>query len=408
MNSTPEVECVAQYMVDHDVPESKASSKIGQVFCRNLQWSADGTCLLCTLSNSKIQTIVVPADLLESREIPHTLEIYSSVHSSEPVSAVTSFPGFDLQSPSTTLILSSTKEHPISLHSALTAEKLASYPLVDPLTEGYISPHSLRFTNDGRHFVAGSNSLVSTFDLSRPGQQPLSSYLTAAKRKKADSFNPNMSIRGIISALDLDQSSNILAAGTFGRDVGIYEANGQGECIGAFSVAGNEADKYIGGQGITQVLWSPCGTYLYIVERMSKGVMLYDIRKTGQLLSWLEGRKAITNQRLAVDFYSSGLNNHEVWAGGMDGSIRRWRDAHLQGGAISPDWVANLHRGKNHSSLSFVVLPELDPVASAIVHRTGGVLATCSGQRRFGVDLDDKSTSMEGDFDHSIRIWQLQ
>jgi len=42
--------------------------------------------------------------------------------------------------------------------------------------------------------------------------------------------------------------------------------------------------------------------------------MIYDIRKTGQLLSWLEGRKGMTSQRLGVVAAGIGEGNQDVKA----------------------------------------------------------------------------------------------
>lgn len=336
MGTVADVRCVAEYGVRQD-PATPLT------YCKSLEWTADGTCLISTLSNGQVSTIVVPVDLLDENQQPHLLEVYCSTVYSEPLRAVISYPGFNLQDPTTTLLLCSAKEVPIRLSSALTGEKLASYPLVDPMTEEFISPHSLCFASDGGHFITGSETLISLFDISRPGQEPVVACPTGPKRRSADTFHPSQSMRGIVSALDIDRSSNILAAGTFSRHVGLYGAGGRGECIGAFSVIGNEADKAIGGQGITQILWSPCGHYLYVAERKSNGVMIYDIRKTGQLLSWLEDRQAMTNQRLLIDVHRRSEENHEICAGGIDGSMRMWKDPHHHEGSVSPTWRRSVH-----------------------------------------------------------------
>lgn len=189
--------------------------------------------------------------------------------------------------------------------------------------------------------------MLAIFDVSRPGQGPLSLFPTAPSKKasKTDSF---IGMKGIVSALCIEQASNILAAGTFSRHIGLYNAAGQGECLGTFRLDGNEADHRIGGRGITQLIWSPCGRYLYVVERQSRGLMVYDIRKTGQLLSWAEGRKAETHQRLGVDLslLSHTEGGLEIWAGGIDGNIRVWRDIHCQEGAHQPELEWHAHNGK--------------------------------------------------------------
>lgn len=252
---------------------------------------------------------------------------------------------FDLQDPSTTLILSSQRDHPIRLNSALAVPLVASYPLVNPTTEAFVSPHALLFTADGSRFLAGSESLLSIFDISRPGEGPVGCLRTGRKRGTNLAVS-GMSMTGILSALAIEQRSGILAAGAFNRHVGLYDSGGQGDCVGVFCVEGTEADLQIGGSGVTQVIWSPCGRYLYIVERKSEGVMIYDIRKTGQLLGWLEGRKALTNQRLGVHMSSpSGAASQEVWAGGTDGMIRAWRNPHEGEGAQRVCFELHGHNG---------------------------------------------------------------
>ena len=313
---------------------------------RALQWSADGTCLVTTDYANNIKTFVVPVDLLEEHPEPLFLRPYSVVPSSEPISAVIGVPFFDLQNPSTSLALASVRDHPLRLSSALTGERVASYPVINSMTEKFICPNALAFSLDSQHIIAGSESLLSIFDISYSGREPLHSIQTGPKRLRDDRWNPSTSVRGIISALGLDPSTNLLAVGTFSRQIGLYEAGGVGECVGAFSLAGNAADAEIHGSGVTQVKWSSCGRYLFIAERKSDGVMVYDIRHTGQLLSWCTGRQALTNQRLAfdVDTTDSGTS---VWAGGTDGVVRVWKDIHLQEGAVLPAEEGECHTGES-------------------------------------------------------------
>lgn len=313
---------------------------------QNLQWSADGTCLLTTTHDHSIETFVVPVDLLEEHDEPQILEPFSRIPSSDPITAVVGYPFFDLQTSASALILASQRDHPIRFSSTLTGNRVASYPLINPLTEAYISPNALIFSSDGSRFVAGSESLLSLFDIASPGQAPVVSTQTGPKKLKDDRWNPSTSIRGIVSALAIEPASKLLGAATFTRQIGLYDLEGQGTCVGAFSIAGNDADTEIGGGGITQLNWSPCGRYLYITERKSNGVMLYDIRNTGQLLSWCRGRAAMTNQRLGIDITMAGESSYEIWAGGTDGMMRMWKDAHLEENAVSPNFTWDAHNGQ--------------------------------------------------------------
>ncbi|KAJ4519243.1 hypothetical protein HRR83_004735 [Exophiala dermatitidis] len=363
-----------------------------EAFFRSVQWSADGTSLLASPSDHSIKTYIVPPDLLEEAANPHTLAPYCTIRSRDPVNAVVGYPFFNLGDPATTLVLSSMRDHPIRLHSALTGQLGASYPVVNPMTEAFISPHSLVFSPQGDRFIAGSESLISVFDVSRPGQEPVSSIPTGPKNRNATSYDAVMSMRGIVSALAVDATTGVLAAGTYSRHIGLYDAMGQGECIGIFSVRGTDADSHIGGGGITQVVWSPCGRYLHIAERKSDGVIIYDIRKTGQLLAWVEGRKAQTNQRLGVDLASPDASGTiEVWAGGLDGAVRMWKDAQQSEGAVAPTFEFKAHD---------------DAVSGTVVHPSGGVIATSSGQRHFDFDSDENKVAAQV-HDNSLKIWEL-
>lgn len=219
---------------------------------------------------------------------------------------------------------------------------------MNPTTEAFITPHSLAFGSDGQRFIAGSNSLLCVFDLSRPGSEPLTWLPTIPSRRKR-LVGGGVGMKGIVSAIGIEPASKMLAAGTFTRQVGIYDSDGQGDCVGIFSPQGNEADQAIGGGGITQLLWSPCGRYLHIVERKAGGIMIYDIRKTGQLLGWLEGRRAVTNQRLRVEVASTDdVGGYELWAGGTDGSVVVWRNPHQQQVCQAPSWTWKAHDGTSN------------------------------------------------------------
>ena len=320
-----------------------------------------------------------PPELLDEHSKPLQLQPFSSITSREPVNAQICYPSFNLQDPPTALVLSVAREHPIRLHSALTGQLVASYPLISPTTEAYTKIHSLLF--HGSNLIAGSESQISFFDSSRSGQEPFTSLKTGPKKSRGTWSNPSTSVRGFISALAIDGPYNVLAAGTLSRQVGLYDNAGNGECVGAFSVNGNDADQEISGGGITQVLWSACGRYLHVVERKSRGTMIYDIRKTGQLLSWTTGRNASTNQRMNVELTHTSINQ-DVLAGGTDGNFRTWAAPHLTEGPVEPTTMTQLHN---------------DCVNGIGLHHTDEVLVTADGGRNFE-NLSSNS---------SLKIWKM-
>lgn len=285
----------------------------------------------------------------------HHLSPYSTLPSAEPTYATAFYPFYNLQDPSTTLFLSSVRDHPIRLASTLGPASVASYSLVNPTTEAFITPHSMIYpsTLGGTHFLTGSDSMICLFDVSRPGTGGPISWMPTIPSKRKQIVGGGVGMKGIVSALAINPSGDgILAAGTFTRHVGLYSSNGSGELLGTFNVAKTDANRSIGGRGVTQLAWSPCGRYLYIAERKSDGVLVYDIRVTGQMLGYLCGRKAMTNQRMDIDIVSAGVDSaHEVWAGGTDGFMRVWRNPIYSAGGQDPDGEFKVHDGWSFYSL---------------------------------------------------------
>jgi WD40 repeat protein len=184
-------------------------------------------------------------------------------------------------------------------------------------TERYIAPASLLFTPDGRHFLAGADSLIATFDVSRNGEGPSVERKTnASTRGRKGDVSTGMGMKGIVSALSIS-SDNILGAGTFTRNIALYANAGQGEQIAVFPLTqdmGKEDETYIGGSGVTDVRWSPCGKYLYVAERQGSGVHVYDVRVAGRRIGVLTGRRAETTQRIGLDVVvdAGGSRKHEA------------------------------------------------------------------------------------------------
>jgi len=209
-------------------------------------------------------------------------------------------------------------------------------------------------------------------------------------------------MKGLITALAL--SNGVLAAGTNTRQVGLYAGDGCGDVIGVFTMPDDDGSDSGGGGGgegggITQLLWSVCGRYLYIVERKSNVVSVYDIRGNRLRVESFHGRKARTNQRIGVDV-ATGLSG-EVIGGGTDGVVKIWEASHGQAGKSPPECVGNWQAHE-------------DVVTSALVHPSGSVVATCSGSRKtFGLEASDYSSGSDSEdankglWDNSLKIWDI-
>ncbi|MCJ1312011.1 hypothetical protein MMC25_005685 [Agyrium rufum] len=383
-------------------------------YFRSAEWSADGTTLLTTSYDNTFRTFILPPNLLSPPSPPrihHHLRPYSTHTLPSPPHAATLHPSFTLSYPSTTLFLTSPSSLPIRLVSAVptnsssintstisssssttistsnsanpppqTSPILATYPLTNPHTEAFIAPHSLLFTSTTT-FLAGFDSEIALFDINRYGASnggPVERFPTIpSKRKKI--VGGGVGMKGIVSALAVSGSpvaisvggggrvgdegyerlgaqSQILAAGTFTRWIGLYDAMGRGGTIGVFNLGGNEkrnendGDSVVmgrqesEGRGITQLRWLPGngGQYLLIAERCSDIIHVWDVRMSGRRLAVLRGRRANTMQRMGIDV----LDGDTVAAGGTDGMIRIWEGVGKAEGDLWPAWEWKGHDGE--------------------------------------------------------------
>ena len=122
--------------------------------------------------------------------------------------------------------------------------------------------------------------------------------------------------RGIVSALSVNPEG-ILAAGSFLREIGLYEHHGSGECTTTFSLAPASGEVDVAkGAGITQLAWSPCGTYLLVAERQSDIIQVFDMRNTIGRVSWLSsqpGRASCPESAIPMSWEAGGCGKRSSW-----------------------------------------------------------------------------------------------
>jgi telomerase Cajal body protein 1 len=367
------------------------------------QISPDGSCVFT--SDYSRTFLVYPIDFnLHAETGPSTSKPYASFHSPNPIWAFAANPLFNLQDASSTNVLVSRRDSYITLHNALwdinrmsDAEQqqssgsepidihspLASYKLINHLTEAVTAPISLTYSHDGAHFFAGTQNGIATFDLEHTDDPIHTIQTIPSKRNKLK--GGGRGFKGWISALSLSpptttSTSGLLAAGARTRYIGIYDPV-SGTDVTHFSLPGtidgkkmrNENLKHVMGEGVSHLKWSPCSKYLYVAERDSDVLLIYDVRNFSLSVAYCTGRKALTKQKLGFDVWNAGASpydvegvSHEIWAGGTDGKIRVWRDPYVKEGAVEPDEVVKVHDGDV-------------PVVSTLVHASGNLAVAASG-----------------------------
>lgn len=373
------------------------------------QLSPDGTCIFTSDFNRSFS--VYPIDTSpQSDNSTRPLKPYARFTSPDPIWSFAASPLFDVNDASSTHVLISRRDRYITLHNALwditqpqpqtqintqtinIATPITSYKLINTLTEAIIAPLSLTYAHSGTHFFAAHRNAIATFDLASPSAPIHTIPTIPSARSKLK--GGGRGFKGWLSSLTLSPPSpfatgGLLTAGSRTRCIGIYDATSGAE-ITTFSLPGtldgkkiksrHEDMQRVMGDGVSCLKYSPCGTYLYVAERQSDVLLIYDVRHFSLALGYCKGRNAMSNLKCGFDVWNAGASpydveglSHEVWAGGVDGKVRVWRDPYRKEGAVEADEV--------------VVVGEGDaPVVGTMVHASGGLAVAACGKVDVGCD----------------------
>lgn len=407
----PKPQLVAECAIDRSTARSKS-----EPFYSSVQWTADGTSIIAASTDQNISSFVLPQDLLETPGTTHQLQPHSTTKLPEPTQVISVAPYFSLADAATQTFLVGCRDHPIQLYHAFSqpghSAPLCAYKLIRLETEEHITPASMLWEQTGTHFLCGSANRLDYFDISRYGSDGPILTIPTIPSKRHVLKGGGVGMKGMVSALAASphdvNGGSIVAAGTWTRWVGMYDLHRTEKVVGHWNIAGADAEEFkvdSSGQGIVQTMWSPCGRYLVINERHSSGLLVYDVRGTGKLLSLLQGRKCATQQKLQCDVFSSPSQDSvgfEVWGGSENGSVLVWDEVGLHYGVKEPSWDWEAHNA---------------PVGTSTLHPSGSVAATCSGAWTHVPDGEVASeSSIIGDIDvhktkvleeSSLRVWSL-
>jgi hypothetical protein len=385
------------------------------------QLSPDGTCIF-TSDHNRIFSVYAIDTNITNETATRSLKPYAQYKSPNPIWAFAVNPLFNVQDANSTHVLISRRDSYISLHNALwdisrphdtntsdlnnepvdISRPITCYKLINHLTEAIDAPLSLAYSHDGTHFFAGEQNVIATFDLECT-DEPIHKIPTIPS-KNSKLKGGGRGFKGWISALSLSPPTHLsqggmLAAGSRTRYVGIYDAVSGSE-VTQFSLPGtvdgkkfrNQNLQHIMGDGVSYLKWSPCGKYLYVAERSSDALLIYDVRNFSLSLGYCAGRNALTKQKLGFDVWNAGASpydieaiSHEIWAGGTDGMVRVWKDPYRKQGAVEADEVFQVSDA---------------PVVSTLVHRLGSLAVAAYGKFETGEEVSGAEGMVPG---HGLR-----
>ncbi|PKA63244.1 Katanin p80 WD40 repeat-containing subunit B1 like [Apostasia shenzhenica] len=340
-------------------------------FLKGIKWSPDGSSFLISSDDNSFRLFYLPEDDHQYpgkyEECPINQDSYSSallLNEAEMVYDYCWYPYMSLLDPTTCVFASTTRDHPIHLWDSISGELRGTYRAYDAMDE-ITAALSVSFNTSGSKIFAGYDKYIRVFDIHRPGREFEQFSLTKAET----------SLAGIISAIAFSPTySGMLAVGSYSQTTSVY-------------MEGNMELLYVlHGQigGVTQVLFSKDGNYIYTGGRKDPYILCWDIRNTIGIVYKLYRASEYTNQRISFDIDSSGRH---LGTGGQDGLVHIYD---LQSG----EWVTGFQAAS-------------DTVNCLSFHPTMPMAASSSGHRRFALpDNFDKNINLSGD-ENCASIWNF-
>lgn len=348
-----------------------ASASAGN-FLKGVKWSPDGSSFLTSCDDNSLRLFYLPEEAY-STEAEHPAEAavggedsYGAsiqVNEGEPVYDFCWYPYMSVSDPATCVFATTSRDHPIHLWDATTGELRCTYRAYDAMDE-ITAALSISFNSTGTKLFAGYNKAIRVFDVHRPGRD----FEQHSLLKGCE--GPT----GIISSISFSPHNGMLAVGSYSQTTAVYAESNM------------EPLYVLHGQlgGVTQVLFSKDGNYLYTGGRKDPYILCWDIRNTVDIVYKLYRSSDTTNQRIHFDIEPCGRH---LATGGQDGMVHIYD---LQGG----QWVTAFQAAA-------------DTVNGFAFHPYLPLATTSSGHRRFGMEDEiEEELSLAGD-ENCCSVWKF-
>ncbi|KAJ4755770.1 Telomerase Cajal body 1 [Rhynchospora pubera] len=323
-------------------------------FLKRVKWSPDGSCFLTCSDDNSLRLFYLPEDACTTE---HTSAASSDsygaglmVNEGESVYDYCWYPYMHAPDPTTCVFASTTRDHPIHLWDCVTGQLRCTYRAYDAMDE-ITAALSVSFNSSATKLFAGYNKVMRVFDVHRPGRE-YAEYPLA----KGDGTSA-----GLVSSIcftPAQAQSSMFALGSYNQTTTVYAEDTMEPLYVLYGQEG----------GVTQVLFSKDGNYLYTGGRKDPYILCWDIRNTVSILYKLYRSSENTNQRISFDMEPSG---RYLGTGGQDGLVHIYD---LQSG----QWVSGFQAAA-------------DTVNGMSFHPYLPLAASSSGHRRFSMSDDDDS-----------------
>ncbi|XP_051179264.1 uncharacterized protein [Lolium perenne] len=356
--------------VHHFADQFRAPRSSAGNFLKGVKWSPDGSSFLTSSDDNSLRLFYLPEDAYSADTAAEAAvggqDSYGAslqVNEGEPVYDFCWYPYMSVSDPATCVFASTSRDHPIHLWDAATGELRCTYRAYDAMDE-ITAALSISFNSTGSKLFAGYNKSIRVFDVHRPGRD-FEEY-SLAKGGEGPT--------GIVSSISFSPQNGMLAVGSYSQTTAVYAESNM------------EPLYVLHGQlgGVTQVLFSKDGNYLYTGGRKDPYILCWDIRNTVEIVYKLYRSCDTTNQRVQFDIEPCGKH---LATGGQDGMVHVYD---LQGG----EWVTGFQAAA-------------DTVNGFSFHPYLPLATTSSGHRRFGMEDESKEeSSLSGD-ENCCSVWKF-
>ncbi|RLN15921.1 hypothetical protein C2845_PM02G04680 [Panicum miliaceum] len=314
----------------------------GENFLKGVKWSPDGSSFLTSSDDNSLRLFYLPEDAYGGAE--HVAEAAVGGEDSYGAFLQTQPPVF----------ASTSRDHPIHLWDATSGELRCTYRAYDAMDE-IAAALSISFNSTGSKLFAGYNKAIRVFDVHRPGRD----------FEQYSLLKGGEGPTGIISSISFSLHNGMLAVGSYSQTTAVYAESNM------------EPLYVLHGQlgGVTQVLFSKDGNYLYTGGRKDPYILCWDIRNTVDIVYKLYRSADTTNQRIYFDIEPCGRH---LATGGQDGMVHVYD---LQGG----QWVTGFQAAADTVN-GFSFHPYLPFAVTSSRHRRFGMQDEFEDELNMGAD----------------------
>lgn len=192
----------------------------------------------------------------------------------------------------TCVFASSSRDHPVHLWDAYSGRLRATYQNYDQY-DAMTAAHSLAFSSDGLRLLCGLRRLLHVHDVSRPGRN----YTVRPTKPRRGGGSGISGVVSRIAVTDPGAETPLVACGAFSGHVAVF------------------SDSASGGQhvldlpqlpaGVTDLRFAPDGHYLWCGVRARPEVFCFDLRHA-QRPALVLHRGPLSNQRMYFDLTPDG------------------------------------------------------------------------------------------------------